>query len=302
MSRVATFSLQNVVVSSMQRAQQKLAVSQNQLATGKKAPDFATLGAGAIPSLSAHSLLARQEAQATVRSQINTKMSIQDSAMNDIASTAGDLKNQLLTVIGTGQSDGLQSTIEGAFQQFRWAINMNDGGEALFGGSQTDSDPFTPQSLQALVGVNEADVFRNDQVKVSGHVADGVDMQFGVLASDIGTDIFNAFKTLAEASTIASTPTDDQKAAMQVAISQIDKGLSQLQGINAENGRKMAQLDELEDRAGQRTVLMQDIINQHEDADLSQIAIDISQRKTMLEASYSVFSQLSKLGLINYLN
>ena len=302
MSRVATFSLQNVVVSSMQRAQQKLAVSQNQLATGKKAPDFATLGAGAIPSLSAHSLLARQEAQATVRSQINTKMSIQDSAMNDIASTAGDLKNQLLTVIGTGQSDGLQSTIEGAFQQFRWAINMNDGGEALFGGSQTDSDPFTPQSLQALVGVNEAEVFRNDQVKVSGHVADGVDMQFGVLASDIGTDIFNAFKTLAEASTIASTPTDDQKAAMQVAISQIDKGLSQLQGINAENGRKMAQLDELEDRAGQRTVLMQDIINQHEDADLSQIAIDISQRKTMLEASYSVFSQLSKLGLINYLN
>lgn len=302
MSRVATFSLQNVVVSSMQRAQQKLAVSQNQLATGKKAPDFATLGAGAIPSLSAHSLLARQEAQATVRSQINTKMSIQDSAMNDIASTAGDLKNQLLTVIGTGQSDGLQSTIEGAFQQFRWAINMNDGGEVLFGGSQTDSDPFTPQSLQALVGVNEADVFRNDQVKVSGHVADGVDMQFGVLASDIGTDIFTAFKTLAEASTIASTPTDDQKAAMQVAISQIDKGLSQLQGINAENGRKMAQLDELEDRAGQRTVLMQDIINQHEDADLSQIAIDISQRKTMLEASYSVFSQLSKLGLINYLN
>lgn len=302
MSRVATFSLQNIVVSSMQQSQQKLAVSQNQLATGKKAPDFASLGAGAIPSLAAHSLLARQEAQATVRSQINTKMSIQDSAMNDITATATDLKNQLLTVIGTGQSDGLQATIEGAFQQFRWAINMNDGGEALFGGSQTDSDPFAPQTFDALATTDEADAFRNDQVKVSGHVADGVDMRFGVLASDIGTDIFKAFKTLAQAGSIGRTPTEDQKSAIESAITQIDKGLDRLQGINAENGRKMAQLEELDARAGARTVLMQDIISHHEEADLSQVAIDISQRKTILEASYSVFSQLSKLGLINYLN
>lgn len=302
MSRVATFSLQNIVLTSMQRSQQLLAVSQNQLSTGKKANDFATLGAGALPSLSAHSLLARQDAQASVRGQMNSRMAIQDNAMNDISATASDLKQQLLTAIGTGQSESLQTTLESAFQQFRWALNMNDGGDTLFGGSQTAQAPFTPQTLTDAASTTEADAFGNDQIRASGHVADGVDMEFGIVASDIGADLFAAFKTLAQAGTFGDTPTEAQKTALNAAVGQIDGGLSQLRSASAENGRKMAQLEQLDERANQHTVMMQDIISQYEDADLSQVAIDISQRKTMLEASYSVFSQLSKIGLINYLN
>lgn len=302
MSRIATFSLQTTVLTSMQRSQQLLAISQNQLASGKRASDFAALGAGALPSLSAHSLLSRQDAQASVRGQMSSRMAVQDGAMTDIATTATDLKQQLLTAIGTGQSESLQTTMESAFQQFRWALNMNDGGDALFGGSQTAQAPFTPRTLAEAATISEPDAFGNDQVRASGHVADGVNMEFGIVASDIGASLFTAFKTLAQAGTFGDTPTEAQQAALNTAIGQIDDGLGQLRNANAENGRKMAQLEQLDERAGQRAVMMQDIIGQHEDADLSQVAIDISQRKTMLEASYSVFSQLSKIGLINYLN
>jgi flagellar hook-associated protein 3 FlgL len=72
--------------------------------------------------------------------------------------------------------------------------------------------------------------------------------------------------------------------------------------VNAENGRKQSQVDMLETRAKDREVLLTDVIGQVEDADLGQVALDISQRQTILEASYSVFAQLSSLSLTRFLD
>jgi hypothetical protein len=82
---------------------------------------------------------------------------------------------------------------------------------------------------------------------------------------------------------------------------QIDAGLSSLRGVNAENGRKQAQADGLGARASDRVNLLQGVISGYEDADLGQIATDLAQQKSVLQASYSVFSQLSGLSLVNYL-
>lgn len=301
MTRIATIPLQNIMASAIQQSQQKLAETQRQIATGKRAGDYATLGTDSIRTLSAHSVLARQEAQANVTAQVNTTLSIQDTAMNQIESAASDLKTRLLAAIGTGQTIGLQETIAGAFDQFRSALNTSENGAAVFGGSQIDGDPFTPNSLSDLVGLNQADAFKNDQVKASSHVADGVDMQFGVLASDIGGGLFEAFKTLAQGGSIGATPTAAQMTAFNDAIDKLGTGISSLQIVNADNGRKLAQVETLGTRAQARATLMEDVISRHEDADLSQVALDLAQRKSVLEASYSVFSQLSKLSLADYL-
>jgi flagellar hook-associated protein 3 FlgL len=289
------------MVSAIQRSQSQLAATQTQLATGKKAADYATLGSDAIRTLSAHSLLARQDAQATVASQVTTTLSIQDSAMNQIESAVSGLKTQLLEAVGTGQTTGLQQAIEGAFHQFRTALNTTENGSAIFGGSQTEGDAFVPGTLQGVLGMSADQAFNNDQVKASGRVADGVDLSFGVVASEIGTGLFEAFKALAEAGPIDRTPTDAQRAALSTAIDGLGRGITQLQNVNADNGRKQAQVETLNTRAEQRAVLMTDIISRYEDADLSQVALDLSQRKSMLEASYSVFSQLSRLSLASYL-
>ena len=46
MNRIATIPLQRIMAGGMQNAQQLLATSQTQLATGKKAADFAALSSG----------------------------------------------------------------------------------------------------------------------------------------------------------------------------------------------------------------------------------------------------------------
>jgi flagellar hook-associated protein 3 FlgL len=122
-----------------------------------------------------------------------------------------------------------------------------------------------------------------------------------VLASEVGADLYQAFRTLAEAGSIGTTPTPAQAAKMNEALGQIDMGLAQVRTVNADNGRKLAQVDTLATRAEERSLLWKDIVSENEDADLAQVAIDLTRQKMVLEASYSVFAQLSKLSLISYL-
>jgi flagellar hook-associated protein 3 FlgL len=301
MTRVATIPLQSVLISGIQRAQSQLAVSQAQLASGSKAPDYASLGTDGVRTVSAHSMLARQQAESTATTQAGTTLALQDTALSAIDSSTGDLRTQLMTAIGTGKASGLQSTIQAAFDQYRSALNTTEGGIAVFGGSQTDTPPFAPATLADLATTDASSAFGNDQKRATVRVGENQDLTVGVLASDAGGGLFEAFKALAQAGPIGTTLTDAQKTALGAAVQKLDTGISQLRDVNAENGRKMAQVDTLDTRATARTALLTSITSANEDADLGQVAIDLATRKSALEASYSVFAQLSRMSLVSYL-
>ena len=301
MSRVATIPLQRTMSAAIQHSQQLLAATQQQLATGKKANDYASLGTEAVRNLSTHSLRARQDAYAGVSSRIGTTLTLNDANIGAIDTSAMSLKQDLLTAIGTGTGDGVNASITAAFNQFRAALNASSGDGSLFGGSRTDGPPFVPATLAATIGVPASAAFANDAVKASARLSDNVDVEYGVTASDIGSSLYTAFQTLAGAGTIGNPPTPAQFNILSQAAAQIDTGLTDLRGVNAENGRKQAQVETLGTRATDHAILLQGIIAGNEDADLGQVAIDLAQQKTMLQASYSVFSQLSGLSLASYL-
>jgi flagellar hook-associated protein 3 FlgL len=301
MSRVATIPMQRTLFDAIQRSQQKLSTTQVQLATGKRAQNYADLGTETVRTLSARSLVARQEAHAAVANRLQTTLSIQDAGISGVETSMMSLHHEILKAIGTGQSTGLQEAVEAAFHQFREGMNATEGNVPLFAGSQTDRPPFQPQALSDLPGLSAADAFRNDSVRASARAGDGLDVTYGVLADELGAQLFEGFKTLAESGTIGTTLTDAQRAALADAATKIDDGLNKLRSINAENGRRQGQIDSLAIRADERTLLLKDLIGRNEDADLAEVAAELVQRRTILEASYSVFSQLSGLSLINYL-
>jgi len=301
MSRVATIPLQRTMSGAIQRSQEMLAKTQAQLSTGKKATGYADLGTEAVRNLSSHSLLARHDAYADVAKRVGTSLALNDVHMGAIDATASTLKQDLLTAIGTGTGVGLNDAIKAAFNQFRAALNATEGGASLFGGSRTDGPAFVPDSLAATVGTPASAAFANDDVKAAARLADNVDVTFGVTASDIGSGLYAAFQTLAAAGSIGDKPTAAQIDSLTKAAGEIDAGLSGLRAVNAENGRKQAQAETLSVRAADRSVLLHGIIGDSEDADLGQVAIDLAQQKTMLQASYSVFAQLSGLTLASYL-
>ncbi len=301
MSRVATIPLQRTMSAAIQRSQQLLAKTQAQLSTGKKAVDYASLGTEAVRNLSAHSLVSQQDAYATVSARVTNTLDLNDIYISAIDTSATTLKKEMLTAIGTGKSAGLNSTITAAFNEFRAALNASDGGQSLFGGSQTDVPAFLPSTLADTLTTPASTAFANDDIKAAARLSDQVDVEYGVTASDIGSGLYTAFQTLAGAGTIGDPPTATQMAALTQAAGEIDAGLSALRAVNGENGRKQAQAETLATRATDRSLLLQDIISRNEDADLGQVAIDLAQQKTMLQASYSVFGQLSGLSLASYL-
>lgn len=301
MTRVATIPLQRTMSSAIQRSQEALAVTQQRLSTGKKAADFADLGTETVRNLSAHSLLARQDAQSTVSKRVGTTLSIYQGHLEGIESAVGDLKTDILKAIGTGDAAGLQEAIETAFSQYRTSLNGNEGGAPLFAGSQTEGSPFTPDTLADVASTTAADAFKDDGVRASARVADGVDVTYGITASAVGKDLYTAFRTLAQAGTIGSKPTAAQFDALKQAVGELGTGIDSLRAVNADNGRKQNQVETLATRGEERSLLLQGVIETNEDADLGQVAMDLAQQKTMLQASYSVFSQLSDLSLVNYI-
>jgi flagellar hook-associated protein 3 FlgL len=301
MTRVATIPLQTTMSSAIMRAQEKLAVTQTQLSTGKKAATFADLGTESVRNLSAHSMLARQEAQSTVSKRVGTTLSLYQANMEGIESATSDLRTSLMNAVGTGDSAGLQEAIQTAFDQFRVSLNASEGGTPLFGGGQTDQSPFSVDTLAQAATTPGSAAFHNDDVKASARVADGVDVSYGIGASQIGASLYEAFRSLGAAGDIGTQPTAAQIDAIKQAVAQLDTGLGDLRAVNAENGRKQNQVDTLTTRGEARSLVLQNVIQDNEDADLGQVAIDLSQQQAVLQASYSVFSQLSGLNLANYL-
>lgn len=301
MTRVATVPLQHIMAAGIMHAQQVLQTSQTQLATGKKAPDFASLGTDGVRNMTAHSLAAQQTAYAAVATRIGTTMALYDAHLGAIDDAATTLRAKLLTAIGTGQTAGLDADFATGFDQVRAALNASVDGVPLFGGAQTDGNPLQPANFAAMAGQDPATTFTNDNVKAVARVGDGTDLQYGITASDVGTGLLGAFRTLADAGTVGATATPAQLDAMKAAVGQIDGGLDAVRAAAAGNGRNQAQAETMATRAGERGDLLAGIISTNEDADLGQIAIDIAQNKTVLQASYSVFSQLAGLNLGLYL-
>lgn len=300
-NRVASVPMQRSLFDSIAVSQRKLAEVQQQMATGKKAPDFASLGIETMRNLSARTMLARQEAHAAVGTRIGTTLSLMDSQMAGMEEALGRLRDGLLNAVGTGRADGLQEVVEEAFQRFRNGLNSDEAGQYLFAGSQTSTAPFVPATLAATAGMPTATAFRNDDVTAEARVSDGLDVTYGTTASAIGAELFEAFRTLATAGTIGPVPTAGQVAAMNQAVSQINDGLKTLRAAHSENGRRQAQVEGLATRAAERTLILEKLVARNEDADMAEVASQLVQRQTTLEASYTLFARLSNLSLVNFM-
>lgn len=299
--RVATVPFQQTMRTAMQAAQQQLTITQQRIATNKKANTYAELGTDAVRNLSTHSLLANQQAQAKTARELETTLSLYDANIGAVDTMAQDLRTSILGAIGNGKSGGLQQTVESAFAQFRSALNASSDGKALFGGAQTDATPFLPETLADTAGATTASAFANDETRASTRVGDDIDVTFGVTATDIGADLLAAFRTLAEAGPIGDSLTAAQSAALKTAVEQLDTALPKVRSVAASNGAKQAQGETLAVRADDRAVLLEKLISESEDADYGQLSIDLALQKQQLEASYSVFTQISAMSLANYL-
>lgn len=301
MARIASINTQQVIARSLLEVQGRLRDAQLQLATGRKAETFSGLGPDVRRAISARSLSSQWEAYGALVKTASITLEVYDTQLVDIDDIASKLRASIREIAAAGWSAPLQPIIEGAWGEFRRALNANYGGVAIFAGSRTDVSPVAASQFSDLAGKPLSEIFQNDEIKAKVRVAPNTDVSYGLTASEVATDLVQAFRDLADAGPIVGQPTQAQLVAVEGALSKLSSGIDKVRSINVSNGLNQATLERYEEKAVARRDLFDSVAGSVEDADLGQVATRISSYRVVLEASYSTIARLQNLSLANFL-
>src|SRR3546814_154659 len=144
--RICTYSQNITLLQQIQRNQAQAADDQRQVSTGLKADDYAGLGRNATTVLSAHSLVRRATAYGEITQQVGARLTLQDSNLGMAGDAVSSLIDTLRTAINSSNGGGIDQALQGTFGAVAQALNAQYAGQYLFGGAQSDVQPFSATS------------------------------------------------------------------------------------------------------------------------------------------------------------
>jgi len=308
MTRVSSFGQQSQLLLNALRNQERVALTQQQITTGKKANSFRDLTPEVQKALDARQALsgvfAFRETIQQVRQQIDS-MALQLTAAVD---SARELKQGMVTALGQQDATGLLTTLDQTFQRVVSALNTRSNGSHIFAGARTDQPPVTVSSLNDLQALGAAaDAFNNDDNRRRAAIAEGVELEFGQLADEIGSEILQVVKDIADFSdTNPDGPLDGdltpaQRSFLEGRIGDLESAIQTAQAVQADNGLNSNRLDVVDDQHASMEVFLQGLIGDVEDIDLAEAVTRLNQQQTTLEASFRAIGTLSRLSLLDFI-
>lgn len=307
MTRVASFSQNQGLLTGMLRNQADLFKAQQQVTTGKKSQDYKGIASDTSTLVSARSL--KSQADSFVRSgeRVSQTLSTNDLQLSTIVDTARDIQAAITQALASDDATGLRETIDQSFLLLSSTLNTQIGGSYVFGGSRVRTVPFTPQSLQELAALpSAADAFANDQLRATARIADNMELSYGVLADEVGADIMNWLRDFAlfdasPSGDLGGQLLPDQRTYLTSQLRGLDDAIQTVQSVQVSNGLKQAQVEDLGVRMTERGVFLENFIAELEDVNMAEAISRLQNEQTALEASYRSFATLSDLSLTRFI-
>lgn len=162
----------------------------------------------------------------------------------------------------------------------------------------------TPQDFEATFynGTPAADAGGNPNPRITGQIAEGQTITYGVQAND--PEIRNVLKGLTMlASTDVSKITDQgaYKAWMKSAVSALSDGVTAVTDTQAKLGSQQQLVDQTKTRQDDLKTVYTSRIATFEGVDPYEAATRLTALQTQLSATYAATAQISKLSILNYL-
>ena len=307
MVRVSTFGQQTLILNSLMTNQQRVFEAQRQITTGKKTDDFKGLAGDTGTVLGARSFQARTENYQQTIDTVRGKLDANDVQVGGIIAAMEDLKDTMLTSIANDQAEGLMELLEQNFNFVVNALNTNFDGTFLFSGANTGTEPVNIQSideLAALPGV--ADAFDNADISFRARIADGVELEFGILADDVASDIFQVMLDIYNFSNGPSGPLDGnlddtQWNYLRSDVQNLSSAIDGLRQVQTKNGVAFNRLDVIENQHEDALVFLEPFIADLEDVDIAEAVTRLNNNQLALEASYRAVSALQDLSLLRFI-
>lgn len=307
MTRVSSFGHNQVLINGLLQNQARLFEVQQQINTGKKSEEFRGFAREAETLLSARSLKTRTEGYLTAVGDVKRKLDSNDLQLNAMRNAADNLHESIINIIAQDKAVAFNENLEQALTVILTALNTQVAGNFIFAGSRSDTRPVNASTVADLMAApTVADLFQNDDKKLSVKVTDGVDIEYGLLASDIAQDLLTSIRALADFNAGVNGPvegdlTDTQRSFLKTEMANLVAATERLQSYVSVNGLRQNRLDALGDDLDANKNFLEIFISDIEDVNLAEAITRANNDQLALEASYQVVGRLSKLSLLNYL-
>jgi flagellar hook-associated protein 3 FlgL len=306
--RVGTFVSTQILLSQMQRAQAAVDDSNRQVASGKLSDSYSGYGGKTAAMEGARSASAHAEADYAAAQQASSRLDLQDSQLSQLSDLAGDVRQALTKAAADQDGTALMDQMETLFEQAVGVLNASDGNGYIYGGDNSQTQPVTIKTLSDLAALpSVANAFANGTLKTSVRIGNDETVQVGLLASDLGTQLFSLFQQVAQFDAGASGPfasgttTPAQQSFLE---STIPAAVSAVAGLNSQaaaNGIRYRSVQSSMTQLQSSATVYKDFVSRLEDVDVAEALTKLNQNQIALQASYQVTSQLNRLSLLDYL-
>jgi flagellar hook-associated protein 3 FlgL len=301
--RISTQAANLSALTNMMRAQREVFEANQQVATGMKAPDLKGYGYSAESIFAGKSAIARTESLVASNTRLASRLEVQDLAMERISGAMRDLR-EAMTV---SDASFVMAEADEAFKTVRDALNTQYNGVYIFGGTRTDTPPFTGETLDDLLNAADlSDLFHNSGRRESFRIEDQANVEAGALADDIGLSIMAVFRDLAAFDAGPGGPFDGgedtaQRAFLTGAIQDAIAAFDHVNLRQAENGALQRRVDKAITAGQERIDLYTKMVAGEEEVDMAKAVSRLTQAETALQISAYTFSTLSSVSLLPFL-
>jgi flagellar hook-associated protein 3 FlgL len=308
--RIATSAQTAYFLSQITNAGNALDKTQQQIASKMNATTYAGFGDKTQVLTATIAANARNTAYTNATTFAVTQTDLQDTQLTSLSSLSAQLKKAVSDSVTNNDASTLMAQVQSIFDQASAILNSKDAnGDYIYSGGKTDVAPVTVSSLSSLAALpSVSGAFANGDLKKSVQVADGVTVNYGVTASDVGSGLMQALKDVAGFDAgangnfnAATTLSAAQTSYLTGAIATTTNVNTNLNAATASNGYVYNRLTDAQTQQGSMDTLYSGFVSNIQDTNLADAATQLSLNQTQLQAALQVTSTLHQLSLLNYL-
>lgn len=305
MNRVSTHGNYQSALLDLMSAQTRSAEALKRVSTQKVAQDLIGFGRTSETLTALKSSQARIQGFMDAGKTVSERLVSQDLALNRVADGAQAVRQAIADALASGRLDGLMLEVQGQFQVVRDGLNARHHGRYLFAGGQADTPPVTAETLGDLTAApNAAAVFINGDLKQASRLDEGVSMETGYLADEVGLEIMDILRDIQayhEATPIGGGVDPAASAFLTAQLTRLDATRTAVTDMAARNGAMQTRVDNLMRSQNDQMSTLKTMLAGKTDADMAKALTDLELSQIAVQASAQVINQLRTTSLLDLL-
>lgn len=264
--------------------------------SGKRIHRYVELAENSSVLIRTEAMLAGTQTFVEQNEKLINRLNLMDSALADIKDMASELQNLLVARRNgvTGSAIELAQEAQGIADRVIGLLNLRVDGDFVFGGSRIDTQPV--DAAQVFVDPANASYYQGDDIVTRARIDTSHEASYGVRADE------QPFRDLFAAIKLARDGHQPEDAAMLEQASLLaGQALDSIIARRSELNVATARIEGIMESQEGTKLYLQNRVSQLTDTDVPATMAQIAQDQVVLEASYSLVAQLSRLNLTDYL-